>query len=115
MRRPGRREVSDEVGDTAITPLEGKSLVPAFADKPIDRDLYWEHEGNRAVRVGDWKLVAKQAEPWELYDISKDRIESNNLAAQQPDRVKELVAKYEAWAKRAHVASWPVGTPKKKE
>ncbi|MFO0930792.1 MAG: hypothetical protein U0736_27800 [Gemmataceae bacterium] len=42
------------------TPLEGKSLVPAFADRPIDRDaLFWEHEGNRAVRVGDWKAVAK--------------------------------------------------------
>ena len=42
------------VGDVAVTPLEGKSLVPAFAGRPIDRDaIFWEHEGNRAVRAGD--------------------------------------------------------------
>ena len=51
----------------AITPLEGQSLVPAFAGKPLDRDaIFWEHEGNRAVRAGDWKLVAKgPAGTWE--------------------------------------------------
>src|SRR5207249_97578 len=56
------------VGDQAITPLEGKSLVPAFANRSLERDaLYWEHEGNRAMRVGDWKLVAKgPAALWEL-------------------------------------------------
>jgi arylsulfatase len=90
-------------------PLEGKSLVPTFAGKPIDRGaLYWEHEGNRAVRVGDWKLVAKHRSPWELYDISKDRIESTNLAAEQPAKVKELGAKYDAWASRVMVEPWPV-------
>ena len=103
------------MGDAEITPLEGKSLVPAFADKPLDRDLFWEHEGNRAVRSGDWKLVAKHGGGWELYDISKDRIESINLAAEHPERVKQLVAKYESWAKRADVAPWPVNTPKKKK
>ena len=61
LRRPSGREVPQGGRrDQAITPLEGRSLVPAFADKPIDRDaIYWEHEGNRAVRVGDWKLVAE--------------------------------------------------------
>ena len=60
-----------------VTPSDGcaplgraRACVPAFAGKPLDRDaLYWEHEGNRAVRVGDWKLVAKHNEPWELYDM----------------------------------------------
>ena len=47
------------MGGIAITPLEGKSLVAAFANGPLDRDLFWEHEGNRAVRTGNWKLVAK--------------------------------------------------------
>lgn len=100
------------------TPLEGRSLVSAFANQPIQRDaLYWEHEGNRAVRVGDWKLVAKHEKPWELYDISKDRIESHDLASQIPDTVKELAAKYDAWAKRSQVESWPVteGKGKKKK
>ncbi len=99
----------------AFTPLEGKSLVPAFLGKPIDREaILWEHEGNRAVRMGDWKIVAKHGNPWELYDIAKDRTESKNLAASMPDRVKELVAKYDVWAKRANVLPWPVNPPKKK-
>ncbi len=91
-----------------ITPLEGRSLVPAFADQPVERDgLFWEHEGNRAVRVGDWKLVAKgPAGPWELYDLRADRTEMNDLAAQQADKVKQLAAQWEAWAKRAHVLPW---------
>ena len=97
-----------KVGEQAITPLEGKSLVPAFANKPIEREaIYWEHEGNRAVRVGDWKLVAKgPGGRWELYDLAKDRTEANDLAAAQPERVKELAAKWEAWARRANVLPW---------
>ena len=74
------------------TEAPGKSLVPAFAsDKTIERScLWWLHEGNRAVRVGDWKLVAADKEPWELYDLRTDRAEQSNLAAQMPDKVKEL-------------------------
>ena len=82
---------------------KGKSLAPAFAGKPLDRDaIFWEHEGNRAVRTGDWKLVAKgPGGKWELYDIDADRTELHDLADEQPDRVKEMAAKWEAWAKRA--------------
>jgi arylsulfatase len=102
-----------QVGGVAITPPEGKSLVGAFAGKPIERDaIFWEHEGNRAVHDGDWKLVGKHAGPWELYDLSKDRIEANDLAAAEPDRVKAMAAKYDAWAKRVNVAPWPVNPPK---
>lgn len=88
-----------------IKPLEGRSLVPAFAGKKIEREaLYWEHEGNRAVRVGRWKLVAKGVNgPWELYDIESDRSELNNLAGQQPDRVAELSKLWQAYAQRANV------------
>ena len=76
---------------------------PRFDNKPLDRKaIYWEHEGNRAVRVGDWKLVAKAGGKWELYDIAGDRVESKNLANAQPDRVKELSAKYDAYAEHAH-------------
>ena len=56
--------------------------------------LWWLHEGNRAVRAGDWKLVAAKNEPWELYNLATDRAEQINLASQQPDRVRELEA---AW------------------
>jgi arylsulfatase A-like enzyme len=98
------------------TPLEGKSLVPAFAGKPIDREaIYWEHEGNRAVRAGDWKLVAKHNQKWELYDISKDRVESTDLAAKMPEKVKELSEKYDTWAKQAQVEPWPVNPAKNKK
>lgn len=89
----------------AITPLEGRSLVPAFEGKKVQREaIFWEHEGNRAVRVGDWKLVAKgEKGPWELYDLAAGRTELHDLAAQQPDRVKQLAAMWQAWAERAHV------------
>ncbi|EAQ80618.1 arylsulfatase [Blastopirellula marina] len=75
-----------------IPAAPGKSLVPAFTqDVTIDRDiLWWLHEGNRAIRVGDWKLVAAQGDSWELYDLSTDRAEANDLAKQQPEKVKEL-------------------------
>ncbi len=112
-----------EFGGQPITPLEGRSLVPAFANQPVERDgLFWEHEGNRAVRVGDWKLVAKgPAGPWELYDLRADRTEMQDLAAQQPVKVKELAAQWEAWAERARVLPWiwkpaygePAGPPAK--
>lgn len=75
-----------------IPEAPGRSLVPAFAkDETIARDsLWWLHEGNRAVRVGDWKLVAAKGEPWELYDLKTDRAEQHNLASEMPDKVKEL-------------------------
>ena len=90
-------------------PLEGKSLVPAFSDRAIEREaIYWEHEGNRAVRRGDWKLVAKHKGPWELYDLSKDRTERNDLAKTNPEMVAELTKLYEAYAARTSVAPWPI-------
>ena len=90
------------------TPLPGRSLVPAFADRPIDRDaLFWEHEGNRAIRAGRWKLVAVQGKPWELYDIEADRTELHDLAAQHPEKVAELSARWEEWAKRSNVIPYP--------
>ena len=60
------------------------------------------------MRVGDWKLVAKHDGPWELYDLAKDRTEARDLAVTHPDKVRELLAKYDAWATRSNVESWPV-------
>ncbi|MBA3312732.1 MAG: arylsulfatase [Planctomycetota bacterium] len=70
----------------------GRSLVPALAsDVTIERDsLWWLHEGNRAVRVGDWKLVAAKGDPWELYDLRTDRAEQHDLASRMPEQVQEL-------------------------
>jgi arylsulfatase A-like enzyme len=70
----------------------GKSLVPAFArDGSLKHnELWWEHEGNRAIRVGDWKLVAAKKSPWELYDLATDRTETRDLAAENPVKVHQL-------------------------
>jgi arylsulfatase len=80
-------------------PFAGRSLLPTIMnDEPVDREfLWWLHEGNRAVRVGDWKLVAAKGDPWELYNLAEDRAEQTNLAAQMPDKVKELEA---VWQKQ---------------
>ena len=77
-----------------IPPAPGKSLVSAFAkDVTVEREsLWWLHEGNKAIRVGDWKLVAAKDQPWSLYDLRTDRAEQNDLAAKMPDKVTELSA-----------------------
>jgi arylsulfatase A-like enzyme len=76
----------------AIPPAPGRSLAPAFAsDVVVERDsLWWFHQGNRAIRIGDWKLVAAKEDPWELYDLRNDRAEANDLAAERPEKATEL-------------------------
>jgi arylsulfatase len=79
--------------DRPVPAPPGKSLVPLFAkDGTVSHDsLWWCHEGNRALRVGDWKIVAAGKDAaWELYDLKTDRGESHNLAAEQPGKVREL-------------------------
>lgn len=90
------------------TPLEGRSLVPALANQPLDRDaIYWEHEGNRAVRAGDWKAVAKGPRgAWELYNIAEDRCEVHDLATTQSERLQALVAMWDKYAQRTQVLPW---------
>ena len=79
----------------------GKSLVAAFkADGSVEREsIWWCHEGNRAIRMGDWKLVAAKDESWELFDLSKDRSEMHNLADKHPDRVTAMT---KAWQQQAN-------------
>ena len=81
-----------------IPQAPGRSLVPAFAkDVTIPRDsLWWLHDGHRALRVGDWKLVAAKGDAWELYDLKTDRAEQHNLAPKSPDKVQELAALWQA-------------------
>lgn len=87
-----------------VLPLEGHSLAPAFERELAQRPpMFWEHEGNAAVRIGAWKLVRRHPGDWELYDMQADRTELNDLAAQQPERVREMAAQYEAWAARCGV------------
>ncbi|MDR2848961.1 MAG: arylsulfatase [Verrucomicrobiota bacterium] len=80
-------------------PFPGRNLLPAFAkDGAVTRDaIYFSHEGNRALRVGDYKLVSAKRDGgvWELYDLANDRAEQNNLAATQPDRVRDMAARWQ--------------------
>jgi arylsulfatase len=94
-----------------ILPMEGRSLRPAFNNQPINREaLFWEHEGNAAVRVGDMKLVRLGRKgPWELYDLHADRTELHDLSTTLPDKAKELADKWDAWAERTHVKPYPGG------
>ena len=103
-------EYPTKIGENSIKPLEGVSLKPTFSGKSLNRNmpLFWEHEGNRAVRDGDWKLVAKENKPWELYNLKADRSETHNLAAEKPELARKLEEMWNAYADRADVL--PLGT-----
>jgi choline-sulfatase len=94
-----------------VPPMQGRSFAACLADPaapPAHETLWWCHDGNRAVRVGDWKLVASKGDPWELYDLAGDRTETNNLAATQPERMAALERAWTAVSvecgRLAHVA-----------
>ena len=72
----------------------GRSLVPVFStDRPVQGEsILWMHEGNRAIRVGDWKLVAAKGDPWSLFDLKEDRAEANDLVEAKPALAKGLAA-----------------------
>ena len=74
-------------------PLPGQSLVPALAKNGTARKqpIYFNHSNNRALRLGDWKVVAAGAKgPWELYNMRTDRCEQKDLSKMQPARVEEM-------------------------
>jgi arylsulfatase A-like enzyme len=89
---------SGVAADTVAPPLPGRSLHPSFlADQPLERPhLWWLHEGNRALRRNDLKIVAAKGASWELYDLTTDRAEQHNLASERPDAVAELAARWQA-------------------
>lgn len=92
-----------------ILPMEGISLVPAFKGAPLHRvkPLFWEHEGNRAIRSGPWKAVMKLKGEWELYNLEDDRTEQNNLAKRNPFIAQMLIRQWEDWAATTFVDPWP--------
>ena len=102
----------EECGGQAIQPMEGPAL--RGEDMPERTPLFWEHEGNRAVRHGKWKLTAARARgdgQWQLYDMEADRTETNDLVESHPDKARKLAALYDAWAERCGVMPWDKAKP----
>jgi arylsulfatase len=91
-----------------ILPMEGRSLVPAFHGKKIARSdaFYWEHEGNRAMVDGRYKLVSRFPNRWELYDLEADRCEMHDLSGSDASRLANMTDRYALWAKRCNVLPW---------
>jgi arylsulfatase A-like enzyme len=103
-----------------IHPMQGVSLIPAFNNQSLERDtLYWEHEANRGIRISNMKCVAKvdplrtflpaDHNKWELYDLSVDPTELNDLAVQNPQELNEMIAFWEKWANEKKILPWPWG------
>lgn len=104
-------EYPEEYNGNNIQTMEGISLVSTFnKTKTVDRVLFFEHQATRAVRSGDWKLVADKKiniEPyileWELYDMVNDRSETADLSVRFPEKVHELDSLWNSWAERCNV------------
>ena len=103
----------EEHAGEQIQPMEGVSLLPVLKGAGIRRaePLAFEHHGNQALRDGRWKIVsayrANQERRWELYDMQADRTEQYDLAGKEPDRLRKMVAQWQAWADRVGVQDWP--------
>jgi arylsulfatase len=100
--------LADAAGAKATHAVEGRSLLPAVrGGKAPERPLTgWEHQGHRAVRMGDWKLVSRLGSPWELYRMDEDRTELNDLSAKEPGRAQSMEKEYTRWAERCGVVEW---------
>lgn len=98
----------------AILPMAGRSLMPTFLGRRLDRPepIYFAHEGNKGARHGDWKLVQKHLGPWELYNMADDRTELRDLSAAEPERTRKMAADWDSWAERTFVDPW-TGGPRK--
>jgi arylsulfatase len=89
-------------------PLAGISILPLLHGDPLEtRTLCFEHEGNRAITQGTWKLTALRGQEWELYNIENDRTELVNVSSKYPDIVNTLTGKWETWAKNNFVTPLP--------
>ena len=91
-----------------ILPMEGVSLRPGLGGEPLNRkgQIFWEHEGNKAVRDGRWKLVQKWREPWQLFDMEADRTEQHDVIGEHPELARKYEAAWVAWARSAFVDEW---------
>ncbi len=97
-----------EFKGNVIEPVQGVSLRPAFSGESLGRKqpIFWEHEGNKAARDGQWKLVKRHKQPWQLFDMNADRTEQHDVIKDHPDIASRLEAAWNAWAQRSYVDEW---------
>lgn len=94
----------EEHKGTLVKPPEGMNLIPVFREDSVTpRDLFWEHQGNKAARRGDWKAVRSDKMQWQLYDFSQDPTETKDISEQQPERLATLKALWHTWSERCNV------------
>ena len=99
--------ILEATGARGPAELAGRSMLPALRGESVEpRPLFWEHTGNAAVRLGDWKLVRGFGGDWELYSMELDRTELHDVADRHPLLVRELASTWDAWAERAEVIPW---------
>lgn len=98
-----KADYPDRMNGEAIARPTGRSILPLLFRnaKSTNDTLFWEHEGGRAARLGDWKIAALRNKDWELFNLAEDRTETNNLASANPGKVKELEELWKKWS--AHV------------
>ncbi|CAD0000927.1 arylsulfatase [Flavobacterium chungangense] len=98
----------DSFEEKKLTPLEGISLKKEFEGQRSNAHeaLFWEHEGSKAVRKGQWKAVAENNQPWELYNLSTDRTETKNLAKSEPKLLQNLIELHRQWSAKVGVEDW---------
>ena len=103
-----------EINDHSIIPLEGCSFIEAIDNGSWSRDkpILWEHEGNRAMRDGEWKIVSEIGKGWEIYNMSYDRTELNDLVEGERERIKLMTNFYSDWMKRCDIEPWPISSMK---
>jgi arylsulfatase len=100
--------LAEAAGGKPSHAVEGRSLLAAIkGGKSPERALTgWEHQGHRALRMGDWKLVSRLGNPWELYRMDEDRTELNDLSTKDSGRVRTMEKEYAQWADRCGVVDW---------
>ena len=99
-----------DLGGHGLQAPDGEDLTPLLtgAEWRREQPIFWEHEGNAAIRAGEWKLVRRHGRPWELYQMDEDRTELNDLSPGDAERVGILEAEWVAWANEIGVRDWSV-------
>jgi arylsulfatase len=107
-------EYPSELGGHAIQPTDGESFLPLLDGKEWEREqpIFFEHEGNSAIRQDNFKLVREFGRPWELYDMEQDRTELQDIIGRNGPLAQRLVREYEAWAESAGVVDWSILLPR---